>query len=548
MVGHVERFNPAVRELKRRISDGQLGRINQARARRVGPFFRRERDVGVAYDLATHDIDVLHFLLECDVERVQAETQSGIRTEYEDALTGVLRFENGAVAQLEASWITPIKQRELVLLGERGMFALDYIARTLVFYSHADDAEGEGEPIEIPAAAVEPLRLEIEAFVRRAATRGAGRQRGRRHRRRACRGGARRGGTDGPIGPCCRRKAGEVKVAVVGLGKIGLPLAVQYASRGLSAAGYDIDAAKVESINSGCCPIVGEEGLEEGLKAALANGRLRATTNPGEAISGAEVVVLIVPVGLTPKRAPDFTYLDMATHAIASHLGAGTLVVVESTVPVGTTRDRAGAALGRTTLLAASPERVSSGRIFRDLRTYPKIVGAINDASWAQAEVFYSAALEAPAIIRVRDLETAEFVKLAEGIYRDVNIALASELARYADSAGVNAAEAFAAANTQPYAHLHQAGVGVGGHCLPVYPYFLPQDGTTQLPRLARETNDAMADYAIEKLEAAIGSLRGATVARSRARLQSEREGIGALEHVSHRAGARCARWAPPRP
>jgi UDP-N-acetylglucosamine 3-dehydrogenase len=166
MVGHVERFNPAVCELKRRLDDGQLGRVYQARARRVGPFFRRERDVGVVYDLATHDIDVLHFLLGSEVERVQAETQRGIRTEFEDVLAGVLRFENGAVAQLEASWITPIKQRELVLLGERGMFALDYIRRTLVFYPHADDAEGKGESIAIPDAEIEPLRAELAAFVR----------------------------------------------------------------------------------------------------------------------------------------------------------------------------------------------------------------------------------------------------------------------------------------------------------------------------------------------------------------------------------------------
>jgi predicted dehydrogenase len=166
MVGHVERFNPAVRELKRRLDERQLGRIYQARVRRAGPFFRRERDVGVVYDLATHDIDVLHFLLGCEVERVQAETQCGIRTEYEDAVAGVLQFDNGTVALLEANWLTPVKQRELVLLGERGMFALDYLRRTLVFYPHAGDDESAGEPIAIPDADTEPLRAELEAFVR----------------------------------------------------------------------------------------------------------------------------------------------------------------------------------------------------------------------------------------------------------------------------------------------------------------------------------------------------------------------------------------------
>ncbi len=306
-----------------------------------------------------------------------------------------------------------------------------------------------------------------------------------------------------------------MKVAVVGLGKIGLPVAVQYASRGLSVTGCDIDAAKVEQINAGRCPIIGEEGLEEGLQNALRAGSLRATNNASAAAAENDVVVLIVPVGLTPNRQPDLSHLDATTEAIAPRLRPGTLVVVESTVPVGTTRQRVGAALRSRTpgiLLAASPERVSSGRILRDLRTYPKIIGALDDRSWQRAEQFYSAALEAPCLIRVRDPETAEFAKLAEGMYRDVNIALASELARYADVFGIDTAEAFAAANSQPYSHLHQPGVGVGGHCLPVYPYFLPQDGSLRLPAVAREINDAMARYGVAKLERALGLLRDATV------------------------------------
>jgi len=306
-----------------------------------------------------------------------------------------------------------------------------------------------------------------------------------------------------------------VKVAVVGLGKIGLPLAVQYASRGLAVTGCDIDAAKVEQINAGRCPISGEAGLQEGLQKAVSAGSLRATSETSSAVAESDVVVLIVPVGLTRERAPDFSFLDAATQAVAARLRRGTLVLVESTVPVGTTRQRVGAALrarAGDVLLAASPERVSSGRIFRDLRTYPKIIGPLDDRSWQRAEQFYSAALEAPCLLRVRDPETAEFAKLAEGIYRDVNIALASELARYADDFGIDTVEAYGAANSQPYAHLHQAGVGVGGHCLPVYPYFLPQDGSLALPSLAREINDAMARYGVERLERAIGSLRGATV------------------------------------
>jgi len=306
-----------------------------------------------------------------------------------------------------------------------------------------------------------------------------------------------------------------VKVCVVGLGKVGLPLAVQYASRGLDVTGCDIDAAKVTRINAGNCPIDGEDGLAEGLRAALDAGRLRATVETASAVAESDAVVLIVPVGLTEGNKPGFSHLDAAVAAVAQGLGSGTLVLVESTVPVGTTRGRVGAALAKRTggvLLAASPERVSSGRIFRDLRTYPKIIGPLDDASWQRAEAFYRAALEAPCLLRVRDPETAEFSKLAEGVYRDVNIALAAELARYADALGIDVTEAIEAANSQPYSHLHRPGVGVGGHCLPVYPHFLPKGTGLSLPATARAINDAMAAYAVERLESAIGPLRGAMV------------------------------------
>ena len=306
-----------------------------------------------------------------------------------------------------------------------------------------------------------------------------------------------------------------VAVAVVGLGKIGLTLAAQYASRGLSVIGCDINAALVESLNAGHCPFDGEDELEERLTAAFRDKLLTATTNTAEAVAKSDVVFVIVPVGLTGDQTPDFEYLDAAIADVARGLRSDTLAVVEKTVPVGTTRGRVGQALakgGHPLLLAASPERVSSGHIFRDLRTYPKVIGAMDDASWAKAEAFYSAALEAPSLLRVRDPETAEFSKLAEGIYRDVNIALAGELARYADAAGIDVTEAIDAANSQPYSHLHQPGVGVGGHCLPVYPYFLPADSRAKLPFAAREINDGMAAYGVSKLEQALGSLEGATV------------------------------------
>jgi predicted dehydrogenase len=177
-VGHVERFNPAVIELKRRLRAGQLGRVFQVHARRVGPFPERVRDVGVVLDLAPHDIDVMRFLLESEVIRVQAETEQRINTAHEDMLAGVLRFENGVVGVLDVNWLTPTKIREISVLGERGMFVVDYLARDLTFFEndHPLDERGdwaarhlkgvtEGARRAIPVEKAEPLRIELEAFV-----------------------------------------------------------------------------------------------------------------------------------------------------------------------------------------------------------------------------------------------------------------------------------------------------------------------------------------------------------------------------------------------
>jgi predicted dehydrogenase len=175
MVGHVERFNPAVQELKRRLEAGEMGRVFLARAERVGPFPQRIRDVGVVQDLATHDIDVMRFLLGSEVERVYAETEAGIRTEHEDLLSAVMRFRGGAVGLLEVNWLTPTKVRRLALVGEAGMFVADYLTQELVFYERESAGAacvagppaltGAGQGTRISVENKEPLRAELEAFV-----------------------------------------------------------------------------------------------------------------------------------------------------------------------------------------------------------------------------------------------------------------------------------------------------------------------------------------------------------------------------------------------
>jgi nucleotide sugar dehydrogenase len=316
-------------------------------------------------------------------------------------------------------------------------------------------------------------------------------------------------------------------VAVVGLGKIGLPLAAQFASRGMSVVGCDSNAEVVATVDRGQAHVVEEAGLAERVDGATAEGLLRATVDTTAAVRDADVVVVIVPVVVDEVGTIDFRSLDAATDAVGRGLRPGALVVYETTLPVGTTRGRlakrlaaaSGLIAGPDFYLAFSPERVSSGRIFRDLRRYPKIVGGVDAASGAAAVAFYRSALEFDddlAEPRVRDVgsaESAELTKLIETTYRDVNIALANQFARFADAWGLDVVAAIDAANTQPYSHIHRPGVGVGGHCIPVYPYFLLNDHAAgdvlTLAREARRANDAMAGYAIELLRAVLDSLAG---------------------------------------
>jgi UDP-N-acetylglucosamine 3-dehydrogenase len=174
-VGHVERFNPAVRELKRRLDSGEVGRVFQVHSRRQGPFPSRIRDVGAVIDLATHDLDVMRYLLGVEVVRVYAETERRIHTEHEDMLNALLRFENGTVGVVQVNWLTPTKIRELNVLGERGMLQLNYITQDLVFYENSVaiaehplallTGVSEGTLVRHTVDRAEPLRVELESFL-----------------------------------------------------------------------------------------------------------------------------------------------------------------------------------------------------------------------------------------------------------------------------------------------------------------------------------------------------------------------------------------------
>lgn len=313
-----------------------------------------------------------------------------------------------------------------------------------------------------------------------------------------------------------------MKIAVVGLGHIGLPLAVQYAARGHEVVGCDIEQPVVDAINRGESPHRDEQALIDGVPELVAAGRLRATTDDAEGVRSAEVVVVIVPVVVDAERQIDFRPIDAATRDIARGLQPGTLVVYETTLPVGTTRDRfgpmlaegSGLTLDRDLFLAFSPERVLVGRVLLDLRRYPKIVGGTSEESTRRAVEFYRSVLDEGTEVRaVANAETAEMTKLAETTYRDVNIALANEYARYAARRGIDVLEVIESANSQPYSHIHLPGVGVGGHCIPVYPHFLfNDDPELQLPPLARSINEGMGGWTVRLIRDRIGPLEGVPV------------------------------------
>jgi nucleotide sugar dehydrogenase len=322
-----------------------------------------------------------------------------------------------------------------------------------------------------------------------------------------------------------------VRIAVIALGKIGLPLAVQFAAKGHEVIGVDVNAEVVDLVNRAVEPFPGEAHLQDKLSELVPAGALRATTDYAEAVPGADAVVLVVPLFVDDEARPDFGWMDAATEELARHLTKDTLVSYETTLPVGTTRSRwkpmlekgSGLTEGTDFHLVFSPERVLTGRVFADLRKYPKLIGGLSPEGAARATEFYEAVLDfddRPDLVRpngVWDLgsaEASELAKLAETTYRDVNIGLANQFARFAATAGIDVYQVIEASNSQPYSHIHQPGIAVGGHCIPVYPrLYLWNDPEATVVRAARAANADMPDYTVGLLEGAHGDLTGARVA-----------------------------------
>jgi len=322
-----------------------------------------------------------------------------------------------------------------------------------------------------------------------------------------------------------------VRITVVGLGKIGLPLAIQYSQKGHQVTGVDINGNTVDQVNLGIAPFPGEENLAEYLVTEIESGRFVASLDAIEATSQSDVVVIVVPLFVDSDGVPDFAAMDSATISVARGMRPGTLVSYETTLPVGTTRNRlvpllesgSGLVAGKDFFVVFSPERVLTGRVFADLKCYPKIVGGIDVESENHGYAFYSQVLDfddRPDLPRrngvwcLGSAEAAELTKLAETTFRDVNIALANQFSIYAEKSGIDFYAVREACNSQPYSQIHSPGIAVGGHCIPIYPkLYLWNDPEATVVRAAREANSGMPKTVVSRVENIFGSLNGLTVA-----------------------------------
>ncbi len=302
--------------------------------------------------------------------------------------------------------------------------------------------------------------------------------------------------------------AGLYPVAVYGLGKMGLPIAAVFADETGSVVGVDVDESVAAAVAAGRSPVAGEPGLDDLVARTVDAGALAATTDGAAAAAEARIHVIVVPT-LVDDGDPDLSALDAAVDDVAAGLAPGDAVFVESTVPPRTTVDRVlprlceGSGLDPGEFaLAFCPERTMSGRAIEDVRgTYPKIVGGVDADSTETARLVYER-INDSGVVPVADATAAEAVKVFEGLYRDVNIALANELARFADAFDVDVRAAIDAANGQPYCDIHDPGAGVGGHCIPYYPQFVigEYDRPAPLLRTARAVNDGMPAFAVARL------------------------------------------------
>ena len=304
-------------------------------------------------------------------------------------------------------------------------------------------------------------------------------------------------------------------ICVVGLGHVGLPIAAMLASRGSTVLGVDVEASVISSINSGISHIP-EPGITQLVADVVNSGHLSASRFTCKA----DTYIIAVPTPLLPDKSPDLHHLIQACESITPHLGPGSLVIVESTIPPGTTThiiapilNKNGLNVGENLMLAHCPERVLPGNVILELGTNDRIIGGVSAQSSAKAAELYRTFVTGNLLIT--DSTTAEFTKLAENTYRDLNIALANELAQIAEATGVDVTEVIELANRHPRVNILSPGPGVGGHCIPIDPWFLvskAQNIATLIPA-ARQVNDSQPEFVANRVLKALDDITAPRVA-----------------------------------
>lgn len=308
-------------------------------------------------------------------------------------------------------------------------------------------------------------------------------------------------------------------ICVIGLGYIGLPTASIFATQGFSVVGMDVNPRVVETVSRGDIHIE-EPGLRTMVRAGVHSGQLRASTR----VEPADTYIIAVPTPCITHRddhrASDLSMVEGAVDALLEVLQKGALVILESTSPPGTTKklvadrlETAGFTVGEDVFVAHCPERVLPGNIMRELTHNDRIIGGITPECASRAAKLYESFVEGA--IHQTDATTAELAKLMENTYRDVNIALANELADVCDHLGSSAAEVIRLANCHPRVHLHQPGPGVGGHCLPLDPWFIIESAPEQatLIRSARLLNQRVPEYLTDLVHQTLKELPNPQVA-----------------------------------
>lgn len=301
------------------------------------------------------------------------------------------------------------------------------------------------------------------------------------------------------------------KICVVGLGYIGLPTAAMFASNGHKVMGVDVNLKVVEALNRGEI-IIEEPGLGELVKEVVNTGNLKAESIPCEA----DYFIISVPTPITKDKKADMKYVKSATESIVPYVKKGNTVILESTSPTGTTEEimkpileKGGLSVGEDIYLGHSPERVLPGQILDELVNNNRIIGGITIECAEKIRDLYLSFVKGNMYLTTAT--TAEMCKMMENTYRDVNIALANELAKICDEIGINAWEVIELCNKHPRVNLHQPGPGVGGHCLAVDPWFIVErvPKLAKIIKLSRETNDSMPNFVFNKIEKCLNGIQG---------------------------------------